>query len=116
MSATSAAGRDAENRVCECLIRLGYRYMERRLAGAAKDRGDLAGMPGVVIQVKGGKGGASNRIRMAEWMDELEHQISNDRADTGVLVVKRVGKGQADEWFAIQPLHRWAAMAKDGGR
>lgn len=116
MTKAGEAGRRAESAVVDALLRAGFRYAERRRLTGTIDRGDITGLPGVVIEVKGSNGGASSRIRLGEWLDETEREIANDKADTGVLVVKRPGKGKPEDWFAIMRLDRWLALLKEAGR
>lgn len=114
MSRAGDTGRRAENAVVEALRRHGFPAAERRRMKGNLDEGDLSGVPDTVVQVKGGNGGASNRSRLAEWVDATEAQVANAGATRGVLVVKRVGKGRADDWFAVMPLWRWSALARSG--
>lgn len=111
MSRESALGRTGENAVAIALRRHGFPAAERKRPTGTRDQGDITGVP-FTVQVKGGNGGASNRTRLAEWTDALEVQVANAGADTGVLVVKRVRKAAADDWFAVQPLRRWVALAR----
>ncbi len=111
----SDSGRRAENAVVEFLVRAGWPFAERRRLQGTKDRGDIAAIPGVVVQVKGGNGGATGRVRLGEWLDDTEEQIENAGADTGVLIVKRPRKGRAEDWYAVMPAHRWAKLMKEAG-
>jgi hypothetical protein len=71
-------------------------YVERRHLNGAHDRGDIAGLPGVVIEVKSGA-----RIDLAGWMTELEAEVANDLAGLGVLVIRPKGRPHPDDWWAV---------------
>lgn len=73
----------------------GLRYVERRSLNGSKDRGDIAGIPGVVVELK-----AAVTLRIPQWKAEVLQEVNNDKADLGVLVVKvpRKGVAQWDAW------------------
>lgn len=93
-SASKAKGSSAERAVVEHLRANGWPHAERRLAGSSKDRGDVAGVVGVVIEVK-----SCARTELAAWLAEAEQERTNDGADLGVVWHKRRGKGSAADWF-----------------
>jgi len=97
-------GTKAETAVVDYLRTQGYGYAERRPLNGNTDRGDITGMPGVVIEVK-----AAARYEIGAWLRETEIERVNARADIGVLLVKPVGVGVAHtaDWWAIQPLGQW---------
>ncbi|WP_239153715.1 hypothetical protein [Virgisporangium aliadipatigenens] len=74
----------------------GVPHAERRTLNGAKDRGDIAGIPGVAIEAK-----SANRVELAAWADETERERTNDGADIGVLWVKRRGKASPGAGYAI---------------
>lgn len=73
-------------------------YAERRALTGGKDRGDITGIPGVVIQVKD-----QAEQRIATWMDDTIIQMHNDNASMCMLVVKKKFKNPK-EWDAYIPL------------
>lgn len=86
-----------ERAIVEALRAAGWPHAERRLAGAALDRGDIAGVVGVVIEAKN-----KARLDLAEWIDEAEHERVNDNAWLGVVWHKRRGKaGAADGYVTM---------------
>ncbi len=96
MSANKDRGSTFERAVVDYLRACGFPHAERRLAGAKADRGDIAGIPGLMIECK-----SQNRISLAEWVDEAECEKNNDRADIGVVWVKRKGKGSAGDGYIV---------------
>lgn len=65
----------------------GASQAERRTLCGAKDRGDIAGIPGLVIEAK-----SAARMELAAWLDEAEAERVNDGADVAAVWVKRRGK------------------------
>jgi hypothetical protein len=102
-------GREAENLTAQYLIANGFPHMERRRLQGAKDKGDLAGSPGLMWEVK--YLGRKSRPRMAGWMHEVDEQTVNANADYGILVVKPPGFGpkQSGKFWAIM---RWESFGK----
>jgi len=110
-SANARKGRRAEIAVAEYLVTAGWPCAEpSRRSGWLDDRGDIDGIPGVVIEVKD-----QQRHDLSGWLRELADEIDNAKAETGVLVVKRKGTTDAGQWYAVMPLYDWAAMAKAAG-
>ncbi len=77
----------------------GWPYAERRRLTGSADRGDIAGIPDVVIEVKGDR---SNRLR--EWKRETLTEIANASAGFGLLVV-RTERKPIGEWDVWVPWH-----------
>lgn len=90
-----AKGRMWENAVAEWLgSRLGFNVERRRLMGTA-DRGDLAGLPHLVVECKN-----EQAWNVTKWLEETNQEVRNDIAvtkDTHTLgvVFKRL-KGKPD--------------------
>lgn len=70
---------------------------ERRALSGNKDKGDVAGIPGVVVEVK-----AAARLELAKWQRETLAEQENAGAERCVLVVKRPYKS-VDQWDAYVP-------------
>jgi hypothetical protein len=93
------AGKMAERLVVAYTRSRGGRHAERRLAGSTKDRGDIAGVPGVVIEVK--SPGPNSPIELGPWLEETLTERDNDGAAIGLLVVKRRNRGSPADWYWI---------------
>lgn len=93
-SRSKAKGSTAERQVVDYLRATGWPHAERRLAGATKDRGDIAGVVGVCIEVK-----SQAELRLSTWVDEALAEQANDRADIGLVWHKRRGKGSPADWY-----------------
>jgi hypothetical protein len=98
-------GSAAELAVAKWLNRLGWTGAERSRAGWTDDRGDIDGMPGVVIEVKNCK-----TLSIPAWLRELEVEMKNAKAWTGTVIAKRKGSTDPADWYAIMPASVWAAL------
>jgi hypothetical protein len=91
----------------------GAPHSERRIAGAAKDRGDIAGSPGVVLEVKApGKG---QPIDLAGWWDETVIERANDNAEIGILVIKRRNRGSPGDWYWVTDGKTMTRLLREAG-
>ncbi|WP_200309088.1 hypothetical protein [Streptomyces adelaidensis] len=93
-SRNKAKGSAWERAIVEHLRAAGWPYAERRIAGAVKDRGDIAGVVGVVIEAKN----TASR-NLAGWIEETELERVNDNAWLGVVWHKRTGKSSAADGY-----------------
>jgi hypothetical protein len=94
VSRSKAKGTAAETAVVRFLRTIGFAQAERRTLGGTHDRGDIAGLPGVVIEVKN-----CARQELAAWVAEAEAERDNDGASLGVVWHKRRGKADPRDWF-----------------
>jgi len=96
MTASKRKGTAFESAVVDYLRANGAPHAERRALAGAKDRGDIAGLPGVVIEAK-----AAAKLEFGPWLNEAETERANDRADIGVVWAKRRGKGSPADAFVV---------------
>lgn len=94
MSASKQKGTRAESATVDYLRSQGFPHVERRASNGVKDRGDIAGIPAVVIEVKD-----TRRAELAAHLDEAKVERDNDGAEIGALWHKRRGKGSPADWF-----------------
>lgn len=94
MSRSRTKGTAWESAVVAFLREHGAPYAERRAANGAKDRGDVAGIPGVVIEAK-----SAARTELGLWLAEAETERANDGAALAVVWHKRRGKTSAGEGY-----------------
>lgn len=104
-------GTAAETAVVRFLRVNGWPSAERAALAGSSDVGDVTGVPGLCVEVKGGA--AAERAEdadVARWLTETETERGNRRADVGVLVLKRKGKGAASAggWWVYLP--GWAFL------
>lgn len=96
MTASKRKGTAWESALVAYLRDNGVPHAERRALSGSKDRGDIAGIPGVAIEAK-----SANEIKLAAWIDEAETERANDGADLGVLWIKRRGKASPGSGYAV---------------
>lgn len=108
MSKSKQKGTAMERRVVEYLRDQGFIYAERRALEGKNDRGDISGIPGVVIEVKNEKS-----FDLARYIDETEAEKANAGASVGFAVFPRrshyIGKA-----YALCTLDQMIELLKQG--
>lgn len=110
MSAAKAKGTAAETAVVNFLRRSGWPHCERRALSGALDKGDIAGIPGVVIEVKN-----QAKLDLAGFVDEAETERANDGADVAAAWIKRRGKGDPADWYVAMTGRQFLELLLDAG-
>lgn len=110
MSKSKQKGTAAESATVKWLQSKGRKYVERRSLSGVNDRGDIAGVNSVVIEVKN-----HARMELAAWVAELIVEIGNDKAETGVVIHKKKGTTDVGEWYATMPVHIWYELLVKAG-
>lgn len=87
---SKAKGTSWESAIAAALVEEGYPHVERRALQGALDRGDIAGIPGVVIEAKN-----VATITVGQFIKEAETERENAHAEIGVAWVKLRGKASA---------------------
>lgn len=100
MTSNKDKGTRAETAVVRLARELDFPYAERRALTGGKDRGDITGIPGVVIQVKD-----VEKQSVGKWQLDTLEQAANDGSLTCVLVVKRKFKN-VRVWDAYIPMYQ----------
>jgi hypothetical protein len=83
-----------EARIVAYLRDNGVPHAERRFMGGSTDRGDIAGIPGVVLEAKN-----AARTDLAGWVDEAEAERVNDGAALAVVWHHRRGKASPGDGY-----------------
>jgi hypothetical protein len=104
-SSQKRKGSAAELAVAKWLRKLGWIHAERSRCGWSDDRGDIDGLPGIVIEVK-----AEKKFDLPGYLRELEVEIDNAKAWTGTVIIKRRGSTNVDDWYAVMPAKIWAEL------
>jgi len=91
-----AKGAKAENQVAEYLRANGYPDADRRPRNGRNDRGDIGGVPYVVIEVKNTTSYAGE---LAGWLAEAEKERENAGAELGLVWHKRKGTTDPGQWY-----------------
>jgi hypothetical protein len=110
VSKSKQKGTSAETAVVNWLNGKGRKHVERRALSGLLDRGDIAGIPGVVIEVKN-----HQRMELSAWLKELEVEMHNDKADTGIVLHKKKGTTDVGMWYATMPVHGWYKLLEEAG-
>lgn len=110
MSASKAKGTHWESAIVSYLRDRGWVHAERRTLNGTRDRGDVAGLPGVVIEAKN-----AAKVELAGWTDEALREAGNAGADLGVVWFKRRGKTSAGDGFVLMTGETFAGLLKSAG-
>lgn len=93
---TNHKGTRFETALVDYLRPRGAPHAERRARSGAKDKGDLAGIPGLVVEAKN-----AARMELAAWIAEAETERANAEAELGVVWAKRKGKGSPRDGYVV---------------
>lgn len=110
MSKSKQKGTSAETAVVNWLQSKGRKHVERRALAGLLDRGDIAGIPGLVIEVKNHR-----EMKLSAWLKELEVEMHNDKSDTGVVIHKKTGTLDVGKWYATMPVSVWFKLLEEAG-
>lgn len=110
MSRSRRLGTLWESAIVTFLKAMGAVHVERRALNGAKDRGDIAGIPGIVIEAKN-----AGRIELAKWMDEAEAERINDGADFGVVWAKKRGRASAGDGYVVMSGAAFTSLLRAAG-
>lgn len=111
-------GAQTEQMFCDYAKQWGLLHIERRHLAGSNDKGDIAGWPGVCVEVKSGA-----KLDLPGWLAELDAEIRNANADTGFVAIRPKGKPHPSQWYAALPLPvlmrlmlgaGWIAKGADG--
>lgn len=111
---SKAKGTDAEVAVRNVFIDNGFPHCERRALNGALDKGDLSGLIGICVEVKGGTAAElASPAQIDKWLQETETERQNADADYGLLVMKirGVGYARAELWAAVLPAWQFLSLA-----
>ena len=103
MSKASEKGARGEREVVAIFDAVGFNEAQRGRAGATLDRGDIAGVYDLTIEVKNH---TDVTRAISTGIRELEVEKINNKTRWGVLAVKLKYSG----WVAVMPLEEFAAM------
>lgn len=100
MNASKRKGTAAETAVVNYLRKSpSFSRAERRALAGVNDKGDIAGIEKVVLEVKNTKA-----LALAEWMKELEVEVGCAEAEVGAVIAKKRGTTNVGDWYAILPV------------
>ena len=94
-------GVDTEVKMVTHLQQVWGLLVERRRLEGVLDRGDIAGIRKVVVEVKAATGDTAS---ISTWLNELKAEVNNDSADIGFIAARPRGKPDPKDWYAVLPL------------
>lgn len=102
-------GTAAESAVVSFLRTAGFPYAERLALQGGKDRGDITGIPGVVIEVK-----ACQEYSFNQWLREAAVERDNAGADFGFVAAKprMVGATRTGDWYGLMYAHEYMSLVQ----
>jgi hypothetical protein len=98
-----------ESEIVEFLAPL-FPHVERRALRGNSDRGDIAGLPGCVIEAK-----HEARTDLSGWLNEAQTEGRNAAARLAVVWFKRRGKASAGDGYVLMDGHAFAYLLKEAG-
>ncbi len=107
---SKAKGTSWESAIVDYLRSAGWPHVERRTLNGAADRGDIAGIPGIVIEAKSVK-----TITLGAFVDEAGKERGNDRAAYGVVWLKRRGKSSPEHAYVVMDGEQFVRLLKEAG-
>lgn len=96
MSTAKRKGTAWETAIVTHLQAHGATHAERRALAGANDKGDVTGIPGVVIEAK-----SAARLELGVWLAEAHAERANAGAALGVVWAKRRGKAQPADGYVV---------------
>ncbi|MFF5471065.1 hypothetical protein [Streptomyces achromogenes] len=106
---SKARGTQTETMVVRYLLENGFSRAERRALKGAEDQGDVTGIEGVCIEVKGDR---SNKV--SAWKAETVKEAKNAGVGTYLLVV-RVDYKPVERWEAYIPWNLLGTVSLEFG-
>lgn len=106
-------GTAGESAVVAYLRTAGFPYAERLALQGGKDRGDITGIPGIVIEVK-----AVQEYAFNAWLTEARVERDNAGADFGIVVAKPrlVGTTRTRHWYALMYAFDYLALVDQAAK
>lgn len=84
--------------------------VERRALHGGRDLGDVAGIPGVVIEAKNEKA-----LTLAAYVDEAINEGDNANADVAVAWIHRRGKASPADGYVVMNGTQFVSLLIDAG-
>ena len=104
------AGTRFESAIVDYLASRGWRHAERRAKTGALDKGDIAGIPGVVIEAKD-----VAKITLAEFLREAQVEAENAGALVGAAWIKRRGKASPADAYVVMDGETFTHLLREAG-
>ena len=103
-------GRRFENSIVTYLTGAGWPYTERRRLAGSADKGDMSGIPAVMIEAK-----AHREYKLPAWMREVDVQTQHAKANIGALWMKLNGKAEAVDGLVVMRPETFVRLLREAG-
>jgi hypothetical protein len=110
VSRSKRRGTAWETAICRLLAAAGFPHVERRALNGSTDRGDIAGIPGWVIEAKN-----CQRTELAGWVDEAAVEQANDGAEFSAVWHHRRGKASPGDGFVTMTGATFMRLLRQAG-
>jgi hypothetical protein len=110
VSRSKSKGTAWETAICRHLVEEGFPHVERRALSGTSDRGDLAGIPGWVLEAKN-----CQRTELAGWVDEAAIEQANDGAEFSAVWHHRRGKASPADGFVTMSGATFVRLLRHAG-
>lgn len=110
MSRSKAKGTAWETAIVTYLHKCGWPTVERRALQGNQDRGDIAGIPGVVIEAKN-----TARVELGRWLTEAHQERNRDQALIGAVWFKRRGRTSAGDGYVLMDGETFVRLLTEAG-
>jgi hypothetical protein len=110
VSRSKQRGTAWESAIVRFLTDHGFPHAERRALSGTQDRGDVAGVPGIVVEAKN-----CSATSLGVWMDEAIVEQANDGADYSAVWHHRRGKASPGDGFVTMTGAAWVRLIRQAG-
>lgn len=110
MNASKQKGTRWESAIVDYLHRYGWPHAERRALNGSQDRGDIAGIVGVVIEAK-----SANRLELGAWLTEAHQERNRATAVIGAVWFKRRGKTSPGDGYVLMDGETFTRLLTEAG-
>jgi hypothetical protein len=110
MNRSKIKGTRWETAIVDYLISIGVIHAERRALNGTQDRGDVAGIPGVVIEAKNARA-----LDLAGWVTEAEAERVNAGAAHAAVWHKRRGKSSPGDGYVTMTGQAYVRLLLEAG-
>lgn len=110
MNPSKRKGTAGEVAIVATLVEQGWPHAERRALNGAHDKGDVSGIPGVMIEAK-----AEKSYDIAGWLKEVAAEKANAGADVGACWFKLRGKTDPMQWGVLMTGAQFVALLRAAG-
>lgn len=110
MSRSKQKGTRWESAIVGYLTEHGFSHAERRALTGSQDRGDIAGVPGWVLEAKN-----CSATSLGVWVDEALAEQANDGADYAAVWHHRRGKSSPADGFVTMTGATFVRLVRQAG-